>query len=98
VAREPAVDAWSRPQSGWRAQPYLNKNPNSNGSKQIQTIPIFGRSEKYVPLLGKIEMKYDFEDLEEINNFLHRNFSRLGMNLKLKLREFSRLEIDRISS
>jgi hypothetical protein len=33
----------------------LDKNPNSNGSKQIQTIPDIGRSEKYLPLLGKIE-------------------------------------------
>jgi hypothetical protein len=47
-------------------------------------------------LLGKIEIKYGFEDIEEINNFLHRNFLRFGMDLELKFREFSLLEFDRI--
>jgi hypothetical protein len=57
-------------------------NPNSNGSKQIQIFPNFGRSEKCLPLLGKIKIKYGFEDLGEMNNFLHRNFSRCGMDLE----------------
>jgi hypothetical protein len=47
-------------------------------------------------MLKKIEIKYDFEDLEEMNNVLHRNFLRFEMDLELKFREFSRLEFDRI--
>jgi hypothetical protein len=45
-------------------------------------------------LLGKIEIKYGFEDVEVMNNFFHRNFNRFRMDLELKLREFSRLEFD----
>jgi hypothetical protein len=71
-------------------------NPNSNGSKPIQTFPKFDRSENYIPMLKKIEIKYDFEDLEEMNNVLHRNFLTFEMDLELKFREFSRLEFDRI--
>jgi hypothetical protein len=44
----------------------------------------------------KIKIKYGFEVLEEINNFLHRHFLRFGMDLELKFREVSRLEFDRI--
>jgi hypothetical protein len=40
-------------------------------------------------LLEKIEVKYGFEDLGVINNFLHSNFSRLGMDWELKFREAS---------
>jgi hypothetical protein len=47
-------------------------------------------------VLGKIEIKYCFEDLEERNNFLHRNFLKFGMGLELKFREVSMLEVDRI--
>jgi hypothetical protein len=47
-------------------------------------------------LLGKFEIKYNFEDLEDWNNSPHRNFLRFGMHLELKFREFSRLEFDRI--
>jgi hypothetical protein len=35
-------------------------------------------------MLRKIKIKYGFKDLEEMNNFLHRNFSRFGMDLELK--------------
>jgi hypothetical protein len=45
----------------------------------------------------KFEVKYGFEDLGEINNFLHRIFFRFRMDLELKFREFSRLQFDRIS-
>jgi hypothetical protein len=66
----------------------LNKNPNSNGSKHFQTFSNFGQLEKYFLLLGKIEIKYGFESLEEGNNFLYRNFLNFGMDLELKFREF----------
>jgi hypothetical protein len=44
----------------------------------------------------EIEIKYGFEDLKEVNNYLYRNFLRFGMDLELKFREVSRLEFDRI--
>jgi hypothetical protein len=37
--------------------------------------------------LQKFELKYSFEGFGERNKFLHRNFSRFEMNLKLKFRE-----------
>jgi hypothetical protein len=62
---------------------------NSNNSK---LWPI----RKVASLAWKIEIKIGFQDLEEMNYFLHRNFSRFGMNLELKFTEVSRLEVDRI--
>jgi hypothetical protein len=47
-------------------------------------------------VFGKIEIKFGFEDLEEMNNFLHRNFPRFEIDFALKFREVSRLEFDRI--
>jgi hypothetical protein len=64
-----------------------NKNLNSNGSKHFQTVSKFGRLEKYFSLLGKIEIKYCFEALEEGNNFLRRNFLRFRNDMELKFRE-----------
>jgi hypothetical protein len=62
----------------------------------IQTFSNFDRSEKYLPLLGKIEIKYDFEGLEEMNNLLDRDFLIFEMYLELKFKEVSRLKFDRI--
>jgi hypothetical protein len=53
-----------------------------NCFKQFQTVSNFGRLEKYLPRLGKIEIKYSFEDLREMNNFLYRNFLRFRMDLE----------------
>jgi hypothetical protein len=39
--------------------------------------------------LEKIEIKYGVEDIGEVNNFIHRNFSRFGMVWELKFRESS---------
>jgi hypothetical protein len=71
-------------------------------SKQFKPIETnfkpfkFNQSKKDLPELKKIEIKYGFEDLEDMNNFLQRNFLRIGMDLELKFREFSKLEFDRI--
>jgi hypothetical protein len=53
-------------------------------------------SKKDLPELENFEIKYGFEDLEEMNNVLHRNFLRIVMDLELKFREVSRLEFDRV--
>jgi hypothetical protein len=48
------------------------------------------------PPSKKIGIKYGFEELEKMNNFLHRSFFRFGMDFKWKIWEFSRLEFERI--
>jgi hypothetical protein len=42
-------------------------------------------------LLENFQIKYGIEGLEERNNFPHRNFSRFGMDLELKLDAFPNL-------
>jgi hypothetical protein len=59
----------------------LKQNPNSIVSNKFQTVTTFGRLEKYFPELRKIEIKYSFEDLGEMNKFLYRNFLKFGMDL-----------------
>jgi predicted transport protein len=55
----------------------------------FQTVSNFDQIEKYFPRLRKIEINFGFEDLREVNNFLHRNISRLGMVCELEFRESS---------
>jgi hypothetical protein len=57
-------------------------NPNSNFSKQIQIFPNFGPIRKVPSFAQKMEIKYGFEDISEMNNFIHRNISRFGMDLE----------------
>jgi hypothetical protein len=47
--------------------------------KNVQTFPNFDRSKFNLPMLQKIGIKYSFEDLEEMDNFLHRNFFKFEM-------------------
>jgi hypothetical protein len=61
--------------------------PVQNGSKQIQIFSNFDQLEKCLSLLEKIEIKYGFEELGEMNNFLHINFSRFRIDLELKFKE-----------
>jgi hypothetical protein len=70
-----------------RLKPDLKSNLNSNGLEYFQTVLNFDRLEKYISMLGKNQIKYGFEALEEGNNFLYRDLLRFGMNLKLKFRE-----------
>jgi hypothetical protein len=59
----------------WRwFKQYFEQILNLNVSNKFQTVSNFSRLEKYFLGLRKIEMKYDFEDLEEMNNFISRNF------------------------
>jgi hypothetical protein len=41
---------------------------------KIQSHSNFDRSKNDLPELQKFEIKYDFKDLEKMNNFIHRNF------------------------
>jgi hypothetical protein len=53
---------------------------------------------KVLSLAQKIEIKYGFEGLEEMNNLLYRQFLRFRMDLDLKFKKFSRLEFNIVSS
>jgi hypothetical protein len=50
--------------------------------KYFKQISNFGRLERYFPELRKTEIKYGFEDLGEMNNFLYRNFLGFRMDLE----------------
>jgi hypothetical protein len=60
----------------------LKQNPNSNASHKFPCVSNFGQLEKYFPQLGKIEIKYGFEHLGGMNNFLYRNFLIFIMDLE----------------
>jgi hypothetical protein len=55
--------------------------PNSN-VQNVQIFPNVDRSKNNLPELQKLEIKYGFEILEKMNNFLHRNFFRFGRNFE----------------
>jgi hypothetical protein len=40
-----------------------------------------------LPEIKNFEIKYGFEGFDEVNNFIHRNFSRFEMDFKIKFRE-----------
>jgi hypothetical protein len=67
-----------------------------NRFKQTSNCSNFNWSKKDLPELKQFEIKYFFEDLGQVNNFLRRSFFRFRMDLELKFREVSRLEINRI--
>jgi hypothetical protein len=56
----------------------------SNGFK---FAPKFDRSKICLPVLGKLEVKYGWKELEIRNNFPYRNFSRFEKEFELKFRE-----------
>jgi hypothetical protein len=72
---------------GWQVAPRYSggggvngfeSDSNLNGFKFLQNAPNFNRSKNDPPLFGKIEIKYGFEGLKEMNNFHHRNFFIYG--------------------
>jgi hypothetical protein len=69
---------------------------NSNCFKTDPNHSNFYRLKIDLSELEIFELKYRFEDLKNMNNFLHRSFFRFGMDSKRKIREISRLEFDRI--
>jgi hypothetical protein len=72
------IDAWARSGLKW-----IQTNSNT-----IQTIsnPIKLHLIQPGPSRGqKNEVKYDFERLERMNNFVHRNYSILEMDFELKI-------------
>jgi hypothetical protein len=56
-------------------------------SNLTQIISNFDRPKKDLSELEKFGIKYGCEVLEAINNCIHRNFSRLVMEIELKIWE-----------
>jgi hypothetical protein len=50
--------------------------------KNIQTFSNFDRSQFDLSELQKFGITYGFEDLERMDNFLHRNFFTFGRDLE----------------
>jgi hypothetical protein len=48
----------------------------------IQIVSNFARQKNDLPELENFEIKYSFEDIEKMNNFLHRNFFIFGRDLE----------------
>jgi hypothetical protein len=59
----------------------------SNGSNGFKFPSNFDYFKQDLPTLQKFKTKYCFEYIGEMNNFLHRNFSRFKMVWELKFRE-----------
>jgi hypothetical protein len=57
------------------------KLQNSNGLKMFKFFQILIDANLSFPA-PKIEIKYGFEDIGKMNNFLHRNFFRFGSDLE----------------
>jgi hypothetical protein len=55
---------------------------NSNEFKLLQNLSYFDQSKNGLPQPKKFEIKYSFEDLEKMNNSLHRNSFRFVMEFK----------------
>jgi hypothetical protein len=55
----------------WRSLNIIQIQTNSNYLKTFQTLT---DPKTALPSLNFFEIKYDFEALEKMNNFLHRNF------------------------
>jgi hypothetical protein len=78
---EAVVTTWWRVHACGQRQ---NRGGGSNGLNRFQiqmvqkclNFPNFDRSENDLPELQNFEIKYSFEDLEKMNNFLHRRFIR----------------------
>jgi hypothetical protein len=59
-----------------------NKNSNLIGFKRFQIASNFDCPKNALPELKFFEIKYGFEGLEKMNNFLHRNVFRFGRDLE----------------
>jgi hypothetical protein len=53
--------------------------------ENVQISPNFDRSNFDIPEVNKFVIKYEFEYLKKMNNFVHRNFFRFRMDFKLKI-------------
>jgi hypothetical protein len=73
---------------GGAGQTHLNPIWNLNGFKFFQIPSKFDWSKNDLPRLKKFEIKYSFEDLKKMNNFIHRNFFRFERDFEKKLENF----------
>jgi hypothetical protein len=55
---------------------------SSNRFKTDPNYSNFDRLKNDFPELKQFKLKYGFDDLKKMNNFLHRSFFRFGMDFK----------------
>jgi hypothetical protein len=53
---------------------------NLNEFKLLQNLSYFPQSKNGLPYPENFEIKYSFEALEKMNNFLYRNFLKFGID------------------
>jgi vacuolar-type H+-ATPase subunit C/Vma6 len=53
---------------------------NLNEFKLLQNLSNFAQSKNGLPYPENFEIKYSFEALEKMNNFLYRNFLKFGID------------------
>jgi hypothetical protein len=70
------TDMWGPGYSTGRRRPFDSKNriQSQTGPNHVQIVSKFNGPKKDLRDLRKIEIKYVSEDLEKMNNFIHRNF------------------------
>jgi hypothetical protein len=71
-----------RHSAGRRGSTGFETNSEFKCFKQISNYLKLWSIRKVLSRAWKIEIKYDFGDLGEINNFLYRNFLRFRMDLQ----------------
>jgi hypothetical protein len=92
LPREQERGGWHS--AGWRGfKPDFKQNLNSNVLNKFSNCVKFGRLEKYIPRLRKIEIKYGWREFEIRNNFPSKRFLRFQMDYELKFREASMTRI-----
>jgi hypothetical protein len=76
--RGPAADGWAPATVPGFKSPSRVKNGSHPFKFEFLARTNFDGSKNDLLGLQKFKIKYGFEDLEKINNFLHRNFFMLG--------------------
>jgi hypothetical protein len=61
--------------------------PNQIYLNRFKFAPNFDQSKRCLPLLQKIQIIYGWKELEIMNNFPYRNFSRFEIEFELKFIE-----------
>jgi hypothetical protein len=56
--------------------------PKFKRFKNVYFFPNFDRSKFGIPALQKFEIKYSFEDIKKMNNFIYRNFFKFERDLE----------------
>jgi hypothetical protein len=82
IGEQEVTDRWGHAAQSWAAWFDLIRIQIQTNSNVTQIISNFDPSKKGTLELKKIKIKYGSEGIEEMIDFLHRNFSRFEMDFK----------------